>query len=321
MSTAIKICKVISFTYLFFFDMIYTANAYISLFFMKALIFPGQGSQHIGMGKDIFDSSKTARKIFKLADDLLGYRLSELIFNGPLNDLSQTTHTQPALLTVSFAMLTAFLEENKTSVNEYFDCIAGHSLGEYSAFVAAGVFTFEEALTLVKLRGESMQNAMPNGDGAMAAILNLDMGILTSCLPDDESCVIANDNAPGQIIISGQKDAVLKTMNIAKEKGAKRCLILPVSGAFHSPFMEPAKIIMKKEFEKVTFKKPSLPLITNINATATNCIEGLKQALENQICGQVRWRESILYMAKMGVQDFYEMGPGNVLAGLNKRIL
>ncbi|CAO5681035.1 MAG: Malonyl CoA-acyl carrier protein transacylase [Holosporales bacterium] len=283
---------------------------------MKAFVFPGQGSQVVGMGKDLYKSCPKAKMIMDHADDILGFSLTSLMFDGPLETLTQTQYAQPALVCVSYAMLQNLLNDHP--IQSACQFVLGHSLGEYSALVAANVLRFEDALTLVHTRGKAMQDAVPRGQGIMAAVLNLDQKTLASCLVG--SCVIANDNAPGQIVISGLKDDVLATMEKATQAGSRRCIVLPVSAPFHSPLMQPAADVMEKAFQTVTFSDAVIPVICNVTAKPETDGSVIRQHLKEQICGQVRFTQSIQYAKAHGVESFIEVGPGSVLTNLIKRI-
>ena len=283
---------------------------------MKALLFPGQGSQYVGMGKSVYDKHQFAKDLFSDINDFMGYSLSSIIFEGQKEDLTQTKNAQPALLCINYLMLRVFLEETQQDIKN-FNCVAGHSLGEYSALLAANVLSFFDALKLVKLRGETMQKV---SGGSMAAILGISYENLEECMPDDQACVIANDNAPGQIIVSGSKDSVSLVIEKAKKKGAKRALFLPVSGAFHSPYMQEASDKMLAYIKQTKFNTPSVTVYMNVEANPLLQEGDIKTALSKQICGRVRWRETINNMVENKVSEFYEIGPGNVLTGLIKKI-
>lgn len=285
---------------------------------MKAILFPGQGSQFVGMAKDHFNASNSVKKLFLKADDQVGYSLSEIMFNGPSETLMQTQYTQPAIFLHSIAL---YLE---TGIKPY--AVAGHSLGEFSALVAANVLDFETALNLVQLRANLMQQAGEVHPGTMAAIIGMDDDIV------DEICelatdavqkpvVVANYNCPGQLVISGDKDAVQKALEIAKEKGCRLAKLLPVSGAFHSPLMEPALEGLKKRVEEIKFSTPSFPLYSNATAEATMEAEVVKTNLISQLISPVRWTQTLLNMEAAGITEFVEMGPGKVLQGLVKRTI
>jgi [acyl-carrier-protein] S-malonyltransferase len=283
---------------------------------MKALLFPGQGSQSVGMGQDLFDRYDFAKKILNEVDDYLGYSLTKIIFDGPKETLDQTQYTQPALLTINYIMLQAYFMENDCDIT-VFSYTAGHSMGEYSALIAANVLSFFDALTLISIRGHEMQKAK---NGAMAAILDISYENLEKCLPLDNTCVIANDNAPGQIVISGVHESVLHVCEKAKEQGAKRSIMLPVSGAFHSSYMKSASDQLKIHINQTIFKDALIPVIMNINGQPEQLSENIKHALCSQMCGQVQWRKTILRMMSDNIQEFVEVGPGKVLTGLCKRI-
>ena len=287
---------------------------------MKAFVFSGQGSQVVGMGKSLIDTSDVAKEIIFKADDILGYSLSDLMFHGPIETLTKTKHAQPALVTISIAMLKTYLKENQKPIEDLCSFVAGHSLGEYSALVAAGVLNFEDALKLVELRGNAMQNAHPEGEGSMAAVLGLDIKAIEDCMPDDETCIIANDNAPGQIVISGSLKSLQEAIDKLMEQGAKRCILLPVSAPFHSPFMKKAQDTLLPAIDAIDFKDPVIPVISNVIGKPLTSGSEIKHHLKIQICSRVRWRESILHLKQEGVQEIIEIGSGSVLTGLNKRI-
>lgn len=286
---------------------------------MKALVFPGQGSQFVGMGKIFYENSVFSRKIFDQADEILGYSLTHLMFEGSIEELTKTRFAQPALLTTSIAMLNEFLKTEDKNIEDICSYVAGHSLGEYSALVAAKVLTFEDALKLMQLRGELMETSF-DGEGSMVAVLGLVFEDIISCLPNDQTCVVANDNAPGQIVISGEKKSVEDAVLMCLKKGAKRCITLPVSAAFHSPYMKKAQDKMEHSIEKLTFKDAAIPLISNVLAKPLITAIDIKTCLKQQICHSVRWRESILFLEEQNIKEIIEIGSGSVLTGLNKRI-
>ena len=288
----------------------------------RAYVFPGQGSQFIGMGKDLYDSFPESRDVFDRVDESLGRKLSALIFNGPEDALNLTENTQPALMAVSLAVVKA-LEAKGIKLAETGIFVAGHSLGEYSALTAAGVLQIEDTARLLKLRGESMQKAVPVGIGAMAAILGMDfpdVQAIASEAAGDEVCAAANDNSVGQVVVSGHKEAVERAVAMASERGAKRAVMLPVSAPFHCSLMEPAAQAMKAALAETHFEQPALPVVTNITAQAESNPGRLRDLLVEQITGTVRWRESVLWMASQGVGEIVEVGAGKVLGGLVRRI-
>jgi [acyl-carrier-protein] S-malonyltransferase len=292
---------------------------------MKAFVFPGQGSQFVGMGKDLAEAFPIARAVFEEVDDALGQHLSQLMFDGPDTDLNMTENTQPALMAVSVAVARVLQEAKPdllTAAHAKF--VAGHSLGEYSALTAAGSFSLRDAARLLKLRGQSMQKAVPVGVGAMAAILGLDLPDVAAIAKEansaDEIVSAANDNSYGQVVVSGHKAAVEKAVALATEKGAKRAVLLPVSAPFHCALMQPAADAMRDALANTTIHAPSLPLIANVLAAETVDPAQIRQLLVEQVTGMVRWRESVLYMKQHGVAETIELGAGKVLTGLTKRI-
>ena len=289
-----------------------------------AFVFPGQGSQAIGMGKDFIEQFSSARLVMEEADEILKQKLTKLILQGPQDELTLTENTQPALLAISMAILRTLEQETGKSAHQLAKFVAGHSLGEYSAHCAAGTFSLSDALRLVRLRGEAMQKAVPVGKGSMAAIIGLEIDQVESLLKDftnaSHLCVIANDNSPGQVVISGHTTAVEEANVKATEAGAKRALLLPVSAPFHSPLMEPAANVMKDALGEVSIKEPKLEVIANVTAMPIQGKEFISQMLVQQITGRVRWRESIQHLAQLGAEHVIEIGAGKVLTGLNKRI-
>jgi [acyl-carrier-protein] S-malonyltransferase len=279
-----------------------------------AFLFPGQGSQRVGMDAGL------ARDRFSEADEVLGFRLSKIITEGPEEALQLTANTQPAILTVSVAMAEALTARGVRA-----HVLAGHSLGEYSALVYAGALTFADALRLVHLRGRFMQEAVPEGRGAMAAVIGLDARAVadtcSECSPDEsDACQPANYNGAGQVVIAGHKGAVERAMAMCKQKGAKLVKALPVSAPFHSALMAPAAERLRSELERVKVGPLSVPVIPNITAEPTADAGRVKELLYRQVTGSVRWEESVLRLAKDGVTEAYEVGPGKVLSGLTKRI-
>ncbi len=282
-----------------------------------AFVFPGQASQYVGMGKDLYENSEIAREIFDRAEEILGFELKKICFEGPEDELKQTRVTQPAIFVHSYVV--AKLLEGKLKA----DMAAGHSLGEYSALVYAGVLSFEDVLKIVKLRGELMQKAGEENPGNMAAIIGLDdKTVYEICSKVNDGIVQpANFNAPGQIVISGDIPSVRKAMELAQNAGAKMVKELVVSGAFHSPLMEGAKQRLKEALDEVEFKKSSIPVYFNVTAKPTFDIKEIKELLYHQITNPVLWSQIIVNMFSDGATKFYEIGPGKVLQGLIKRIV
>jgi len=283
-----------------------------------AYVFPGQGSQSVGMGKDLYKTSNTAKAIFDQADSALGFPISELCFNGPESELQQTINSQPAIMTVSVASLEAALEAaGEDSLCP--DFVAGHSLGEYCALVAAGVVDFADAVRVVWERGRLMHEAGMIKPGGMAAIIGLDEACVAGiCF--DSGAEIANVNSPAQIVVSGPKDALVKAVELAKEKGARHAIELKVSGAFHSSLMEPVVEGMTKVISRVNFKDPIMPVVVNTSGKMVTTAEEIKAELIWQLCNSVKWNDSVQFMIDSGVTTFIEIGPGRVLSGLIRRI-
>jgi len=289
---------------------------------MKAILFPGQGSQIVGMGSEFYNNFSTVRKIFDEADERLGFKISKIILQGPESDLKLTQNTQPSILLVSYSIFTVLKNEFNFDLKKikYF---AGHSLGEYSALLCANSLSFQDALYLLFERGKSMQEAVPVGKGGMLAILGSEIEEINnyiSQIKSDGICEVANDNAHGQIIVSGNVETIEELKNILK-KNKKKCITLPVSAPFHCSLMKTASIKMKEKIETVNFKKPDFEIISNVTALPVNRIEDIKKFLVQQIYSKVRWRESIIFMGEKKIQDFIEIGPGKVLSSLAKRIL
>lgn len=283
-----------------------------------AFIFPGQGSQYIGMGKDLYDQMPAARTVYEQADAALGFSLSELCFNGPEAELIKTANTQPAILTTSIACLELLRQAGIKA-----DVVAGHSLGEYSALVAAGSINLTDAVQLVHKRGTYMQDAVANGIGGMAAILGLESNLVREACAQasgDGIVEVANYNCPGQVVISGEIKALEKAMELAKVAGAKRAIKLSVSGPFHSSLMKPIEEKLTAELATINMSDPALPLVANVSADYLTTAEKIKASLVKQVSYSVRWEESVLKMVNDGVQIFIEIGPGKVLSGLVKKI-
>ncbi|SFZ80864.1 [Acyl-carrier-protein] S-malonyltransferase [Devosia enhydra] len=284
---------------------------------------PGQGSQAVGMGKDLADRFPEARAVFDEVDDALGEKLSTLMFEGPDETLRLTENAQPALMAVSVAVVRV-LEAHGVRLADTADYVAGHSLGEYSALCAAGSFSLIDAARLLRIRGRAMQQAVPVGEGAMAAILGVDMATLREICAlsaQGQVCDIANDNAPGQIVISGHAAAVERAMGLAKEKGAKRALPLPVSAPFHCRLMQPAAEAMQAALAEAAIKAPVVPLVANVTARPVSDPDDIRRHLVAQVTGMVRWTESVGWLAgEGGVTRLVELGSGKVLSGLARRI-
>lgn len=289
----------------------------------RALIFPGQGSQRVGMGKEIYDAFGISRQVFEEVNDTLGQNLSRLMFEGPENELTLTENAQPALMTVSIAIVRVLEQEGSQAISDVAAFVAGHSLGEYSALAAAGAISLPDTARLLKCRGVAMQNAVAIGDGRMTAILGLGLDEVTKIAEmasDKGICEIANDNAPGQIVLSGQSAAVERAMTLAKENGAKRALTLDVSAPFHCALLQPAAEIMGKALASVTIRAPHPPLISNVIAEQVNQPNQIRKLLVEQVTNRVRWRESVLWMKSKGVDNLVEVGTGKVLTNLSRRI-
>ncbi|MDR3355302.1 MAG: ACP S-malonyltransferase [Synergistaceae bacterium] len=287
-----------------------------------AIVFPGQGSQEVGMGRDFYDKYEASRSAFEEADDALGFSLSEIIFGGPDDELVKTAVTQPAILVTSIAALRAAEAELGRPLSPY--CYAGHSLGEYTALVASGALSLRDATVLVHRRGALMQEAVPLGDGAMSAILGLDMATVRSICSESsqgEVCSPANVNAPNQIVISGNAGAVKRAGAAAKERGAAKVIPLKVSAPFHCALMRPAADRLRDEFAALSWKTPSAPIIANADASPKRSIDSIRTALYDQTYSPVLWSDGVTAMSDAGVGLFVEMGPGSVLTGLIKRIV
>jgi [acyl-carrier-protein] S-malonyltransferase len=284
-----------------------------------AFVFPGQGAQTVGMGKDAYESADAAKAIFETADATLGFKLSDIILEGPEDQLKQTANTQPALLTVSIALLEVFRARGIKP-----DFLAGHSLGEYSALVAAGVLSFEDAVRTVRGRGEFMEQVVPGGKGAMAAVLGAERQALAALCADISlqtgTVELANVNCPGQNVVSGTAEGVAAVAERGKEAGAKRVIPLEVSGPFHSSLMKPAADRLKELLASVSMQDASVPVVANVTAQAVDAAESIRVLLAEQVVSPVLWEDSIRYMIDQGVDTFIEIGSGTVLAGLIKKI-
>lgn len=289
----------------------------------RALVFPGQGSQAVGMGKALYDAFPVAKAVFDEVDEALGEKLSDVIFNGPGDALMLTANTQPALMAVSLAAFSV-LKDKGFDLATGAAYVAGHSLGEYSALAAAGTFSIGDAAKLLRTRGSAMQSAVPVGEGAMAALLGLDWDTASEVAAEaataSEVCTPANDNADGQVVISGALAAVERASVIAKERGAKRAVMLPVSAPFHCSMMQPAADVMAEALANVTMNAPVVPVVANVTAEATSDPAVIRELLVKQVTGTVRWRECVLQMGNLGVTELVEVGAGKVLSGLVRRI-
>ena len=287
----------------------------------KAFVFPGQGAQSIGMGKALADAYPAAKAVFDEVDEALGEKLSALIWEGDQETLTLTENAQPALMATSLAAMWALESEGVTI--EAASYVAGHSLGEYSALAAAGALSVSDAARLLRTRGEAMQKAVPVGVGAMAALLGLDFEAATAVAQEaamGEVCQAANDNDPGQVVVSGHVDAVNRAVELAKEKGAKRAVLLPVSAPFHCALMEPAAEVMAQALEQVDINRPAVPVVANVVAEGITDPATIRSLLVQQVTGSVRWRESVQWMAENGVTEIWEIGAGKALSGMVRRI-
>ena len=289
----------------------------------RAFVFPGQGSQAVGMGRELAEAFPAARHVFQEVDEALGQHLSTLMFEGPDDALTLTENAQPALMAVSMAVLRVLETEASFDLAKAATLVAGHSLGEYSALAAAGTFSLADTARLLKIRGQAMQKAVPVGVGAMAALIGADYDQakeIAAAAAQGEVCAAANDNAPGQVVVSGHKSAVERAIAIAAERGIKRAMLLPVSAPFHCALMRPAAEAMAEALAAVTMNAPRVPLVANVTAEAVTEPAAIRDLLVAQVTGTVRWRESTLYMKAAGVTSVVELGAGKVLSGLARRI-
>ncbi len=290
---------------------------------MNALLFPGQGSQSIGMGREVYDTFRCAKDVFQEVDEALNQNLTKIIFEGPESDLTLTENTQPALMVVSMALVRVLETEGNLKVSEMAAFAAGHSLGQYTALCATGSLSVADTARLLKIRGQAMQKAVPVGEGAMAAILGLELADVEDIVKEaaqNQVCEIANDNSPGQVVISGSREVIEKAIELAQAKGAKRSLLLNVSAPFHCSLMKPAQERMAEAFKEVTVFDPCLPILDNVSAKAVETGSELTDLLVQQVTGRVRWRESIENMAQKDITTTLEIGAGKVLTGLSRRI-
>lgn len=285
-----------------------------------ALVFPGQGSQKVGMGKDLYDNFAAAKEVFQTVDEILKVKLSKIMFDGPESDLTKTQNTQPALMAVSIALIRVLEKEFGKKVTDLGSLVAGHSLGEYSALCATQALSLEDTAKLLQVRGNAMAKCGQKTSGAMAAVIGAEPELVEEIVKlaakNNEICQIANDNSVGQIVISGSKTGIDLAIEIAKEKGVKRVLPLPVSGAFHSQLMADAAAEMKEALDQVTIKQPILPVIANVTASPVTNPDEIRDLLVKQITGSVKWRQTMLYMENAGIKNVIEIGSGKVLAGL-----
>ena len=288
---------------------------------MRAFTFPGQGAQAVGMGAELAEAYSQARRVFEEVDEALGEKLSRLVREGPQDELTLTANAQPALMATSMAAMAALQAEGVTVRAAAF--VAGHSLGEYSALCAAGSLSLADAARLLRIRGRAMQEATPVGTGAMAAILGLDLATVAAVAAEagqGEVCQAANDNDPAQVVVSGHRAAVERAVELAKARGAKRALMLPVSAPFHCALMRPAAERMEQALAEVALAAPAVPLVANVRAEAVADPAEIRRLLVEQVTGTVRWRESVAWMAGQGVTEFVEIGAGKALSGMAKRI-
>jgi [acyl-carrier-protein] S-malonyltransferase len=289
----------------------------------RAFVFPGQGSQAVGMGKDLADAFPAARQVFAEVDDALGQKLSVIMWEGPAETLTLTENAQPALMAVSMAVMRVLEQEKGIKLADVAKYVAGHSLGEYSALAAAGAFSLADTARLLKLRGKAMQAAVPVGQGAMVALLGVGVDVAEKVAAEaaqGDVCQVANDNEPTQVVLSGAKAAIDRVAEVGKPHGVRRAVLLPVSAPFHCALMQPAAEAMAEALSKVTINKPVVPVVANVVASAFSDPDEIRGLLVRQVTGTVRWRECVGYLAANGVTDVFEIGSGKVLAGLAKRI-
>jgi len=290
----------------------------------RAFIFPGQGSQAVGMGMALAEAFASAREVFEEVDDALNQKLSKLMWEGPESDLVLTENAQPAIMAASYAIVRVLQKEGGLDFPRHVRLAAGHSLGEYTALAAVGAFTLADAARLLKTRGRAMQEAVPVGEGAMSALLGIDIESAEAAAQEAAAqggiCVVANDNAPGQVVISGTAETVTRAGEFAKTRGAKRAMALAVSAPFHCPLMSPAADKMRDALAQVTIRPPAIPILANVTAAEVSEPETIRRLLVEQVTGRVRWRESVLALRNLGVETTVEAGGGKVLTGMVKRI-
>ena len=289
----------------------------------RAMIFPGQGSQSVGMGQELAAAFGEAREVFEEVDEALKQNLSRLMFEGPEEDLVLTENAQPAIMTVSMAVMRVLERQGNVRPEAMTDMVAGHSMGEYAALCAATTFSVSDAARLLKLRGQAMQLAVPVGEGAMAALLGLELEAaqeVADAASEGEVCAVANDNAPGQVVVSGNKTAVERAVTLAAEKGARRSILLPVSAPFHCALMQPAADAMADALAAVDMADPVVPLVANVTADYVTNVDDIRQLLVEQVTGRVLWRESVLFMKDQQAESLAEIGSGRILTGMIRRI-
>ncbi len=287
-----------------------------------AFVFPGQGSQDVGMGKALAETSAAAKAVFEEVDEALGQKLSQIMWEGPKETLTLTENAQPALMAASLAVVRALEADHGIKIPDLAKFVAGHSLGEYSALAATGAISLADTARLLKLRGQAMQKAVPVGEGAMAALLGIGLEVAEKVAAEaaqGDVCQIANDNEPTQVVLSGAKAAIDRVQEIGKAHGVRRAVPLPVSAPFHCALMQPAAEAMADALAKVEINAPSVPVIANVLAAPMTTPDDIRKNLVDQVVGTVRWRESVLYMTANGITDVYELGAGKVLAGLVRR--
>jgi [acyl-carrier-protein] S-malonyltransferase len=288
----------------------------------RAIVFPGQGSQAVGMGRQIAEAFTSARLVFEEVDDALGQKLSSVMFAGSEEELTLTQNAQPAIMACSIAVFRALEKEAGWKPSDYANYFAGHSLGEYTALCAAGSLSLADTARLLRLRGQAMQKAVPEDMGAMAALLGFGAEKALKVIGEASQfgvCSVANDNSPEQVVVSGEKEAVQRVADMALKAGAKKAVMLQVSAPFHSPLMQPAAEVMQEALMRTDIRVPALPIIANVTASATHDPDEMRDLLVKQVCGMVRWRESVQYMARQGVTFALELGAGKVLSGLIRR--